>query len=75
MSSNDSLTPHEVQVIDNVEREVQEIRRIDLLFEGIDDVDSMSNTSEEEDCIRSVPVHGIDDSEVESCMSEDSGSE
>ncbi len=73
-SSNDILSPHEVQIIDNIERSVQEIRRVDLLFEHINE-DSNSYTSEETDCIRSVPVHGMDDSDPESFMSEDSGSE
>ena len=74
-SSNNNISPPEVQIISNIEQSVQEIRRIDLLFEGSYGDESNSDTSEVEDCNRSVPVHDMDDSEQEFHMSEDSGSE
>ncbi len=74
-SSNNNLLPQEVHIIKNIEQSAQEIRRIDLLFEGSDVDESNSDTSEVEDCNRSVPVQDMDDSEQEFHMSEDSGSE
>ncbi len=71
----DNLLPQEVQFINNIVQSVQDIRRINLLFEGPYAVESNSDTSEVADCMRSVPVHGLDVSDQESFMSEVSGSE
>ncbi len=74
-SSLSALLPHEVQTISNVEQSVNDIRR-SILEHGGPYVDaSNSDTSEAEECIRSVPVHDFDDSDPEFYMSEESGSE
>ncbi len=71
---SDRLLPSDIQIINNIEQLVREIRNIDLLFQE-PEIDSSGYTSDEEVCQRYVPVHDMDLSDPEGFMSEDSGSD
>ncbi len=77
-SSPSALLPHEVHIINNIERDISDIRRRNLEEQiCVDEYESSDDAAVVEECMGPVSVrrNNIDNSEDEFDMSEDSGSE